>query len=64
MLTRVMCYATTVCSTRVVRVGLCIRSFGRRFLPMYECREVSTHPRRVIGSSALTKFRGEMFSCT
>ena len=42
MLTRVMCYATTVCSTRVVRVGLCVRSFGRGFLPMYESREVST----------------------
>ena len=42
MLTRVMCYATTVCSTRVVRVGLCIRSFGMGFLPMYESREVST----------------------
>ena len=37
-----MCYATTVCSTRVVRVGLCVRSFGRGFLPMYESREVST----------------------
>ena len=52
MLTRVMCYATTVCSTWVVRVGLCVRSFGRGFLPMYESREVSTgrclsapHPR-------------------
>ena len=64
MLTRVMCYATTVCSTQVVRVGLCVRSFGRGFLPMYESREVSTHPRRVLGSSALTKFRGGMFSCT
>ena len=42
MLTRVMCYATTVCSTRVVRVGLCVRIFGRGFLPMYESREVST----------------------
>ena len=42
MLTRVMFYATTVCSTRVVRVGLCVRSFGRGFLPMYESREVST----------------------
>ena len=42
MLTRVMCYATTVCSTRAVRVGLCVRSFGRGFLPMYESREVST----------------------
>ena len=37
-----MCYATTVCSTRVVRVGLCVRSFDRGFLPMYESREVST----------------------
>ena len=37
-----MCYATTVCSTRVVRVGLCVRSFGRGFLPTYESREVST----------------------
>ena len=43
LLTRVMCYATTVCSTRVVRVGLCVRSFGRGFLPMYESREVSTN---------------------
>ena len=42
MLTRVMCYATTVCITRVVRVGLCVRSFGRGFLPTYESREVST----------------------
>ena len=42
MLTRVMCYATTVCSTWVVRVGLCVRSFGKGFLPMYESREVST----------------------
>ena len=42
MLTRVMCYDTTVCSTRVVRVGLCVRSFGRGFLPMYESCEVST----------------------
>ena len=42
MLTRVMCYATTVCSTRFVRVGLCVRSFGRGLLPMYESREVST----------------------
>ena len=42
MLTRVMFYATTVCSTRVVRVGLCVRSFGRGFLPIYESREVST----------------------
>ena len=42
LLTRVMCYATTVCSTRVVRVDLCVRSFGRGFLPMYESREVST----------------------
>ena len=64
MLTRVMWYATTACSTRFVRVCLCVRSFVRGFLPMYESREVSTHPRRVLGSSALTKFRGEMFSCT
>ena len=42
MLTRVMCYATTICSTQFVRVGLCVRSFGRGFLPMYESREVST----------------------
>ena len=42
MLTRVMCYDTTACSTRVVRVGLCVRIFGRGFLPMYEYREVST----------------------
>ena len=42
LLTHVMCYATTVCSTRVVRVGLYVRSFGRGFLPMYESREVST----------------------
>ena len=42
MLTRVMCYDTTVCITRVVRIGLCVHSFGRRFLPMYESREVST----------------------
>ena len=61
MLTRVMCYAPTVCGTRVVRVGLCVRSFGRGFLPMYESREVSTHPRRVLGSSALTKFWGGIF---
>ena len=51
ILTRVMCYATTFFSTRVVRVGLCVRSFGRGFLPTYESREVSTrcpsvpHPR-------------------
>ena len=64
MLTCVMCYATTVCSTLVVRVGLCAPSFGRGFLPMYDSREVSTHPRRVLGSSALTKFRGGVFSCT
>ena len=44
MLTSVMCYATTVCSTRVVRVGLCVHSFGRGFLPTYESREVSTEP--------------------
>ena len=37
-----MCYATTVCSTRVVRVHLCVRSFGSGFLPTYESREVST----------------------
>ena len=37
-----MSYATTVCSTWVVRVGLCVRSFGRGFLPMYDPREVST----------------------
>ena len=61
MLTRVMCYATTVCSTRVLRVGLCVHSFGRGFLPMYESGEVSTHPRQVLGSSALTKFRGGIF---
>ena len=42
MPTREMSYPTTVCSTRVVRVGLCVRSFGRGFLPMYESREVST----------------------
>ena len=42
MLTRVMCYATNVCSTRVVLIGLCVHSFGRGFLPMYESREVST----------------------
>ena len=42
MLTRVMCYANTVCSTRVVRVGLCVHIFVRGFLPMYESREVST----------------------
>ena len=43
LLILVMCYATTVCSTRVVRVGLCVRSFGRGFLPIYESREVSTY---------------------
>ena len=48
MLTRVMRYATTVCSTWVVRVGLCVRNFGRGFLPMYEFREVSTHNPTVI----------------
>ena len=37
-----MCYATTVCSTRVVRVHLCVRSFGSGVLPTYESREVST----------------------
>ena len=29
-------------STRVVRVGLCVRSFGRGFLPMHKSRQVST----------------------
>ena len=37
-----MCYDTTVCSTRVVHVGLCVRIFGRGFLPTYDSREVST----------------------
>ena len=50
MLTCVMCYATTVCSTRVVRVGLCVSSFGSGFLPMYESREVSTSDRQYMES--------------
>ena len=58
MLTRLMCYATTVCSTRVMRVGLCVRSFGRGFLPMYESREVSTllHHLNIITSNKV-KFK-------